>query len=92
MPDWLDPVHAIDAILLIVLVEALAVAWRAPRAAVRGWLANLAAGALLLLAIRAALTSTSAAWLALWLAASGIAHAIDVSCRARKGATPPGAP
>jgi len=88
MPEWLDPVQAIDLVLVIMVVEALVVAWSARRSAVPGWLANLAAGALLLLAVRAALAG-SPQWLVVWLAASGVAHAIDVAFRVRARASLP---
>jgi len=83
MPSWLEAGPAIEAILVIIAIEALAVAWRGPRGRIAGWLANLAAGAFLLLAVRGALAGAPAAWLAALLAASGLAHGIDVLFRIR---------
>jgi hypothetical protein len=78
--------RAVDAILLIVLAEAVAVLWlarsgRGPGAAL---LPTLAAGAALLLALRAALTPTPWPAVAAWLAVAGVAHAVDLALRLRR--------
>lgn len=44
-------------------------------------IANLMAGAFLMLALRSALTGSSWTWTALSLAAAGIAHAVDLAVR-----------
>ena len=72
----------IDAILLLVLLEAV-LFLRAGRG--RILLPNLAAGACLLLALRAALTGAPMALLGLWLALAGVAHGLDVAGRWRAG-------
>jgi hypothetical protein len=77
---WLASGRLADAILLLVAVEAL-VLWRHPQG--RSLLPNLAAGACLLLALRAALTDAPVALLGLWLALAGVAHAVDLTGRLR---------
>lgn len=44
-------------------------------------LPNLLAGAALLLALRAAITGAAWPWIAVWLAASGLAHVADLRAR-----------
>lgn len=69
--------RVVDAVLALLLLEALALAlWRARRAAMP-W-ATLAAGAGLLLAWRLTLASASWAWVAAALAAAGVAHGWDL--------------
>jgi hypothetical protein len=75
----------VDIVLLLLALEALAViAWRqrarrntlAPE--LLGWLLS---GAFLLLALRAALTDAWWGWIALFLAAAGVAHAVELARR-----------
>jgi hypothetical protein len=75
----------VDLIVLLVVIEAIALlAWGrrsagGPDAATV--ILALLPGALLLLALRAALTSAPWPQTALWLAASGLAHAADLRRR-----------
>jgi hypothetical protein len=77
--------HPIDAILLLLGAEAVALAlWhrrtgRGP--APRRLLPNLLAGAFLLAALRTALPDGSHALLLLWLAAALLAHLVDLRGR-----------
>lgn len=87
MESWFASGRIVDAILLLVLLEALLFV------RLRGGLAllpNLAAGACLLLALRAALTGATATVLGLCLALAGIAHGLDVARRLRAGGGPEG--
>jgi hypothetical protein len=80
--------YPIDAILLLVALEAVALAlWH--RASGRGvpigrLAANLCAGAALLLAVRAALVGAWWGSVALWLAVSLVAHVADLRGRWRR--------
>jgi hypothetical protein len=75
----------VEAILAIVVVEAIAAAVYLARNGRRisGLLANSAAGACLLLAVRAALIGAGWGTVALWLALSLPAHLIDLWRRLR---------
>lgn len=85
MPPHLHPV---DAVLLLVMVEAVALAlWhrrtgRGPEP--RHLLPNLAAGFCLLLALRLGLTGGGSATLALCLAGALVAHLADLRIRWRR--------
>jgi len=79
---WFASGRIVDALLLLVLLEAV-LFLRAGRG--RTLLPNLAAGACLLLALRAALTGAPVALLGLWLALAGVAHGLDVAGRWRTG-------
>lgn len=87
MSDWFASGRIVDAILVMVAVEALvltAVAarrGRGPRGARLFW--NLAAGAALLLALRAALAGAAWPWAAAALAAALLAHVLDLHARWR---------
>lgn len=76
-----------DIMVGLILLEALALAVRRPQA-LRKALPSLCAGICLALALRCALTGAPWPWLALCLAASGLAHGVDVLRRWR----PPLAP
>lgn len=87
MADWLTNPHLADAILVLMLGEfALLAAWH--RRSGRGvgaaqlW-PTFAAGACLLLALRAALAESGPAVIAAWLAGALVAHAVDVAIRWR---------
>lgn len=69
---------AIEAIVLVVVVRARG----GPRA--RALVANLAAGAFLLLALRGALTGASPAWIAASLLGALVAHLADLAQRWRR--------
>jgi hypothetical protein len=87
MAELVTSGHIVDAILAMVLLEALLVfvhhrrTGRGP--ALRQVLANLLAGAFLLLALRAALGAAGWIWIAAFLAASLPAHLVDLWCRRR---------
>ena len=88
MPDLLAPVHLVDLILMLVLIEAtvlLRVHARSGGVIAPGPLmANLAAGTCLLLALRAALGGVGGIWIALALFASLLAHLLDLGLRWRR--------
>ena len=77
----------IDLILALVMVEAMALAlwrrWSGTGPGLRGMAANLASGACLLLAVRAALADAAWEWLALALLGSLLAHVLDLYGRWR---------
>jgi hypothetical protein len=79
----------VDLIMLVILVEAfvLLVLWRRSSRALFGLLANLAAGAALLLALRCVLTGGAWPVTAAWLALAGIAHGVDLFQRLRDART-----
>lgn len=78
----------VDGITALIVAEALCLLiWHCTRGggpAPAKFLPNLAAGLALVLALRAALTHASWPWIALALAASGVAHAIDLRMRLRR--------
>lgn len=78
----------IDLILVIFAVEAAIVLVTLRRSGVLpsgrgvgGLLANIAAGACLLLAVRAALTDSAWQWVALWIGLSLPFHLVDLAMR-----------
>jgi hypothetical protein len=83
--EWLRSGRLLDAILLLIVLEAVVLGWWHSRTG-RGiapldLCLNLAAGALLLLALRAALSAGVAAAAAPWLAAALVAHVADLARR-----------
>ena len=85
MQDLLASGRIVDLILALMVPEAvglLAIWWFAGQG-VRPvpLLANLAAGGLLLLALRSALTGGSPATLSVFLLLSLVAHIVDLACR-----------
>jgi hypothetical protein len=76
-----------DLILIVVALEGLGllVLWilRARGVPPGGLVANLMAGAALLLALRASLSGAGALWIAGWLALAGLAHLVDLRLRWR---------
>jgi len=89
MIDLLQGAALVDLVIAFTLVEALGLlAYR--RATGRGiaarlLLPNLAAGLCLLLALRAAVQHAGWPWIALALAAAGVAHLADLRMRWRRG-------
>ena len=87
MPGWLAAAFAsgrvVDAIIAIVVVEALVLGIRhrrgRPGVSPLQFLPHLAAGLALLIALRAAMGQAAWPWIALALAASGLAHAIALA-------------
>jgi hypothetical protein len=85
MSEWLASGRLVDVILLIMLLEcaAIAVAGRRLGLSLRDLAANLAAGALLLLALRTVLTGAGAHWTLACLAGALVAHLADLASRRR---------
>jgi len=85
LASWFASGRIVDAILLLVAVEALALAWIGRRRGLPlpSLLANLASGAALMLALRAALVG--AGWIAVagWMLAGLVAHLADLNLRFR---------
>lgn len=85
MIDFLSGAHAVDLILGIVAVELIAITfyWRTTGRGIAParLLPNLAAGALLLLALRLCLSGYSWPWTAACLALAGIANVADLRQR-----------
>ncbi|MCJ2085757.1 hypothetical protein MKK88_07080 [Methylobacterium sp. E-005] len=83
--SWFASGRIIDAILLLVAVEALVLAWIGRRRGLSlpSLMANLASGAALMLALRAALVGAS--WIAVagWMLAGLVAHLADLNLRFR---------
>lgn len=87
MAELFDSGRIVDLILALMLVEAvvicgLALIWRV-RIPVAGLLLNLAAGACLLLALRAVLTGAGWALAGVWLTLALLAHVSDLVHRLR---------
>lgn len=78
-----------DLVLAVMALEAGLLAWYRRRhgrgVPVGETLAFLAAGACLVLALRAALVGASWGWVAAALAGAGTAHAVDLALRWRRG-------
>jgi hypothetical protein len=76
-----------DIALIVMAVEAIilrvVIAYRGDALPYRALLANLAAGACLVIAVRLALVGAHWQWIALVLAASLLAHSTDVALRLR---------
>lgn len=85
--EWFASGRVVEVILLLVALEACALlAWRGLRRREPGLLAllpSLAAGACLLLALRAALLSAPWSSVAAWLSAALLAHVVDLAGRLR---------
>ena len=81
MPDWLSIPRLVDIILLGMALEAFWLLWRHQRARALGppaMLLHLMSGALLLLAMKLALTGASPMMIAATLGTAGLAHAADL--------------
>ncbi|MDP4003787.1 hypothetical protein [Methylobacterium sp. NEAU K] len=78
----------VDGILALVAVEALLLAWLCRRAGLplTALLANLASGAALMLALRAALVGAAWTSVAAWMLAGLFAHLADLGLRFRAAA------
>ncbi|RVU20740.1 hypothetical protein [Methylobacterium oryzihabitans] len=88
MPDVLASGSLVDLALVLVAAEAgLLLLWRRRRGPGRAaLLVNLASGACLMLALRAALAGAPGFWLAAALAGAGAAHVADLWLRLRSAA------
>ena len=81
MPDWLSIPRLVNIILLGMAIEAFWLLWRHRRAGASGpppILLHLMSGALLLLAMKLALTGASPMMVAATLGTTGLAHAADL--------------
>jgi hypothetical protein len=93
MQDLFESGRVIDLALFVLAAEVIALGWW-QRATGHGpdvvdLLANAAAGACLLLALRAALTGAGWPWVAAALCASLVAHLVDLARRwPRRGSRP----
>ncbi len=87
MPDWIASGRIVDVVIAVTIVEAvmlIALHRRTGRGlAPADVLGTLAAGLCLMLALRAALTGAAWGWIVLWIALSGVFHAIDMARRWR---------
>ncbi len=82
--------HIIDAILVLVAVEALGlILWRRRAGPLLPLLCNLASGASLMLALRAALTGGHWSAIAGCLALAGLAHGAELTLRLAAAGRPP---
>ena len=81
MPDWLSISRLVDIILLGMALEAFWLLWRHRRASASEappMLLHLMSGALLLLAMKLALTGAPPTMVAATLGTAGLAHAADL--------------
>lgn len=80
----------VDLVIAVTLIEcaALALYHRATAKGVapRDFLANMASGVCLMLALRCSVRDAGAAWVASFLLAAGLAHGTDIFMRWRRGA------
>ena len=86
MPDWLSISWLVDIILLGMALEAFLLLWRHRRAGASEappMLLHLMSGALLLLAMKLALTGAPPTVVAATLGTAGLAHAADLRCSLR---------
>ena len=81
MPDWFTMAGLIDAILLGMMVEALWLFWRHRKAGLHGpppLLLHLVSGALLLIAMKQALSNMPDLFVAATLGVAGLSHLADL--------------
>jgi hypothetical protein len=85
MEAYFSSGRAIDVILMLLVAEAVAVAWwLRGRGRYAGYVLALLPGLCLFLALRAALTGAGWIWVALWITLSLPAHVIDLAARVRR--------
>jgi len=87
MPDWLSIPRLVELILLGMAIEAIWLLWRhrrAGRAGVPPLLLHLISGALLLLAMKLALSGAAPLMVAATLGMAGLAHAADLRSTLRE--------
>jgi hypothetical protein len=82
MSEWFASGRAVDLVLAVIAIEALWIGLRR-RGDTAGQLLALVPGALLLLALRAALTGAGWPMVAMWLALSFPVHLADMARRGR---------
>ncbi len=83
--DWLSPLGLITIVISFTLLEGV-VLWLYRRhtgkgVAARDFAANWVSGLCLMLALHSALNDAGWMWVAMWLLASGLAHASDLRSR-----------
>lgn len=74
--------HLVDLVIACILLEAMVLRWRRPRA-LSAAMPSLAAGLALALSLRFALAGAVWPWVWLCMGAAGAAHAVDVARRWR---------
>ena len=87
MPEWLSIPQLVELILLGMAIEAMWLSWRhrrAGRAGVPPLLLHLISGALLLLAMKLALTGAAPLMVAATLGMAGVSHAADLRSTLRE--------
>ena len=87
MPDWLSIPRLVELILLGMAIEAIWLLWRHRRAGHAGappLLLHLISGALLLMAMKLALTGAAPLMVAATLGLAGVAHAADLRSTLRE--------
>ena len=87
MPDWLSIPRLVELILLGMAIEAMWLSWRHRRAGRMGvppLLLHLISGALLLLAMKLALTGAAPLMVAATLGMAGVSHAADLRSTLRE--------
>lgn len=84
----MDSTALIDFVIAFTLCEGLLLAWWYRRTgggvSPAKLVANLCAGLALMLAVRAALVDGAGPWMATWLMAAGVSHAVDLWQRWRR--------
>ena len=85
LASWFASGRIVDGILLLVAAEALILAWLSRRGGppLPSLLTNLASGAALMLALRAALVGAGWIVIAGWMLAGLVAHLADLGLRVR---------
>ncbi|MEJ1159112.1 hypothetical protein [Prosthecomicrobium sp. N25] len=87
MSDLIGSGRIVDLIFALVFIEAILLYafWRRTGRGVEplAVIANLAAGAALLAALRSVLVGADPSWTATWLAAAAVAHVADITYRWR---------
>jgi hypothetical protein len=90
MNDTFGITQIVDLVIAFTLIEcaALALYRRATNKGVapRDFLANMASGLCLMLALRCVVRDAGTAWVALFLLVAGLAHGTDIWMRWRRGA------
>lgn len=82
---WIESGRIVDLILAMLALEAIGLAWwRRARGGLLPFLPGLAAGACLLLALRAATTAAAWPWIAVALLGALVAHLLDLGVRLRR--------
>ncbi len=90
----LQPLHLVDAVLAITILEGLALAaWHrhtGSGVAPRDYVLNLVSGLCLMVTLRMVLAGADWPWIAIGMSAAGVAHATDMWCRWHSAGRPRG--